>query len=134
MNKKSKITRECLMSWAGKSKFIWKYYLQTDSLKLRQNLWRLTVPGVLRFFYIVQIKEIQAFKGKSTFQYYGTTSLDCLTLIKVPLIPPLSIDFSVSNICSAYWLNYWHTLISKDASGFTSNTFLIRIQYWYQFL
>ena len=58
------------MSWAGKSKFIWKYYLQTDSLKLRQNLWRLTVPGVLRFFYIVQIKEIQAFKGKSTLWYY----------------------------------------------------------------
>ena len=21
-----------------------------------------------------------------------------------------------------YWLNYWHTLISKDRSGFTSNT------------
>ena len=31
-----------------------------------------------------------------------------------------------------YWLNYWHILISKDASGFTSNTLLIRIQYCYQ--
>ena len=28
-----------------------------------------------------------------------------------------------------YWSNYWHTLISKDTSGFTSNTLLIRIQY-----
>ena len=32
-----------------------------------------------------------------------------------------------------YWLNYWHILISKGASGFTSNTSLIRIQYCYQF-
>ena len=24
-----------------------------------------------------------------------------------------------------YWLNYWHTLISKDTSGFTSNTLYI---------
>ena len=28
-----------------------------------------------------------------------------------------------------YWLNYWHILISKGTSGFTSNTLLIRIQY-----
>ena len=25
-----------------------------------------------------------------------------------------------------YWSNKWHTLISKDTSGFTSNTLLIR--------
>ena len=25
----------------------------------------------------------------------------------------------------SYWLNYWHILISKDTSGFTSNTLLI---------
>ena len=32
-----------------------------------------------------------------------------------------------------YWLNYWHILISKGTSGFTSNTSLIMIQYFYQF-
>ena len=31
-----------------------------------------------------------------------------------------------------YWLNYWHFLISKGTSGFTSNTLLIRIQYCFQ--
>ena len=30
-----------------------------------------------------------------------------------------------------FWLNYWHTLISKDTSGFTSNSLLIKIQYWF---
>ena len=30
---------------------------------------------------------------------------------------------------SWYWLNYWHILISKGMSGFTSNTLLIRIHY-----
>ena len=34
---------------------------------------------------------------------------------------------------SYYWLTYWHILISKGTSGFTSNTLLIRIQYCYQF-
>ena len=32
-----------------------------------------------------------------------------------------------------YWLNYWHILISKGLSGFTSNTLLIMTQYFYQF-
>ena len=32
-----------------------------------------------------------------------------------------------------YWLNYWHILISKGTSGFSSNTLLIRIEYFYQF-
>ena len=32
-----------------------------------------------------------------------------------------------------YWLNYWHVLISKVMSGFTSNTLLVRIQYCYPF-
>ena len=27
---------------------------------------------------------------------------------------------------TVYWLNYWHTLISKDVRGFTSDTLLIR--------
>ena len=26
-----------------------------------------------------------------------------------------------------YWLDYWHTLISKDTSGFMSSTLLIRL-------
>ena len=32
---------------------------------------------------------------------------------------------STTSTC-IYWLNYWHTLKSKDTSGFTSNTLLIR--------
>ena len=28
-------------------------------------------------------------------------------------------------ILNYYWSNYWHTLISKDTSGFTSNTFSV---------
>ena len=33
-----------------------------------------------------------------------------------------------------YWLNYWHTLISKGTCNFTSNTLLVRIQYCSQFI
>ena len=29
-----------------------------------------------------------------------------------------------------YWLNYWHILVSKDMSGFMSNTLLISIPLW----
>ena len=31
-----------------------------------------------------------------------------------------------SNFNWCYWLNYWHSLISKDTSSFTSTTLLIR--------
>ena len=40
-------------------------------------------------------------------------------------------SIGMGHLCE-YWLNYWHILISKDTSGFTSNTLLIGIQYCYQ--
>ena len=46
----------------------------------------------------------------------------------------LKFDLQFCPSAVKYWLNYWHTLISKDMSGFTSNTLLIRIQYCHQFI
>ena len=34
--------------------------------------------------------------------------------------------FFMYNPAYGYWLDYWHTLITKDTSGFMSNTLLIR--------
>ena len=59
------------------------------------------------------------------------------------IIPPFDVIFNkfiktifyffVNKLNDFYLLNYWHILISKGSSGFTSNTLFLRIQYCYQF-
>ena len=49
----------------------------------------------------------------------------CLSL-SLSLSLPLCLSLILYTFSYLYWLNYWHTLISNDTSGFTSNTLLIR--------
>ena len=66
---------------------------------------------------------------KGDFTRTGERNLSGLMKDGVNSASRYSGDPKYKSVLITEWLNYWHILISKDMSGFTSNTLLIRIQY-----
>ena len=102
---------------ASSSSRTWTWYWRSLTLALYSEIcqWKIQTRPVLN-----------SFQGERLF-LDGFSNLRCKMY-------GWDFEFLNLNQFDLYWLNYWHILISKCTSDFTSNTFLIRIQYCYPFI